>query len=340
MDWFKTGKGVCQGCILSPYLFNICAEDITLNSGLNDSQAGIKIVKTNNNNLWYADDTILMSENKELKSLLMKVKEESENGGLKLNTQKTKIIASSTITSWQINGGKMETVTDFIFLGYKINADGECSHKIKRWLLLGRKAMTNLHSILKTRDITLPTKVCIVKVMVFLVVYTRMWELDHKEGWAPKNWCFQTAVWEKTLESPLDSKEIKPVNPKGNQSWIFIGRTDADAEAPVLWSPDAKSQLVGKDPDAGKDWRQKKGVAKDVTVRWHHWLNGHEFGQTPGDSEGQGSLACCSSWGCCRKGDPFQGPKLGSCLMLGNELSEETHLLTKQETLLGKDGEQ
>ena len=206
----------------------------------------------------------------------MKVKEESENGGLKLNTQKTKIIASSTITSWQINGGKMETVTDFIFLGYKINADGECSHKIKRWLLLGRKAMTNLHSILKTRDITLPTKVCIVKVMVFLVVYTRMWELDHKEGWAPKNWCFQTAVWEKTLESPLDSK-IKPVNPKRNQSWIFIGRTDADAEAPVLWPPDAKSQLVGKDPDAGKDWRQKKGAAKDVTVRWHHWLNGHEF---------------------------------------------------------------
>ena len=108
-----------------------------------------------------------------------------------------------------------------------------------------------------------------------------------------------TVVLEKTLESPLDSKEVKPVNPKGNQSWIFIGGTDTEAEAPILWPPDAKSQLTGKDPDAGKDWGQEeKGVTEDKVVGWHHWLNGHEFEQALGDDEGQGSLACCSLWGC------------------------------------------
>ena len=121
-------------------------------------------------------------------------------------------------------------------------------------------------------------------------------ELDHKEGWMPKKRCFQTVVLEKTLESPLDSKEIKPVNPKGNQFWIFIRKTDA--EAPIFWLPDAKSQLTGKDPDARKDWRQKeKGTIEDEVVEWHHWLNGHEFEQVLGDGEGWGSLACCSPWG-------------------------------------------
>ena len=115
-------------------------------------------------------------------------------------------------------------------------------------------------------------------------------------GWAPKNWCVQTVVLEKTIESPLDSKDIKPFDPKGNQPWIFIGRTDA--EVPILWPPDAKSRLTGKDPYAGKDWGQEeKGVIEDKMVGWHHWLNGHEFEQTQGDSEGQGSLVCCSSWG-------------------------------------------
>ena len=124
-----------------------------------------------------------------------------------------------------------------------------------------------------------------------------MWELDYKEGWAPKNWCFWTVVLEKTLESPLDCKEIQPVHPKGNQLWIFIGRTDAENEASIVWPLNAKSQLIGKDPDAGKDWRQEeKGATEDEIVGWHHWLNGHE--QTPGDSEGQGGLACCSPWGC------------------------------------------
>ena len=123
------------------------------------------------------------------------------------------------------------------------------------------------------------------------------WELDHEEGWAPKNWCLQTVVLEKTLESPLDSKEIKTINPKGKQLWIFTGRTNT--EVPMLWPPDAKSQLIGKDLDAGKDWRQEeKGTAEDEIVIWHHQLNGHEFEQTPGDNKGQGSLTCCSPWAC------------------------------------------
>ena len=124
-----------------------------------------------------------------------------------------------------------------------------------------------------------------------------MWKLDHKEGWAPKNWCFWTVVLEKTLESSLDCKEIKPVNPKGNQSWIFIRKTDAEAEAPILWPPDVKSWLIGKDHDAGKDWGQEKGVTEDEMVGWHHWLNGRESEWTPGVGDGQGGLACCNSWG-------------------------------------------
>ena len=164
----QIGKGVSQGCILLPCLFNLHAEYIVRNAGLDEAQAGIKIGGRNINNLRYADDTTLMAESEEeLKSLLMKVKEESEKVGLKLNIQKTKIIASSPIISWQIDG---ETVTVFIFLGSKITADGNCSHEIKRHLLLRRKAMTNLDSILKNRDITLLTKLCIVKVMVFPVV--------------------------------------------------------------------------------------------------------------------------------------------------------------------------
>ena len=128
--------------------------------------------------------------------------------------------------------------------------------------------------------------------------HIRMWELDHKEGWVPKNWCFQIVVLEKTLESSLDCKKIKPVNPKGNQPWIFIGRTDAEAEAPTLWSPDVKNWLIGKDPDTRKDWEQEeKRVAEDEMVGKYHRLNGHEFKQAPGDGEGQGRLACCSPWG-------------------------------------------
>ena len=163
-DWFQIGKGVHQGCILS------YAEYILRNAGLEEAQAGIKIAGKNINNLRYTDDTTLMAESEELKSLLMIMKEESEKVGLKLNIQKTKIMASGPITSWQIDGETMETVTDFIFLGSKITADSDCSHEIKRCLLLGRKTMNNLGSILKSTDITLPTKVHLVKAMVFLVV--------------------------------------------------------------------------------------------------------------------------------------------------------------------------
>ena len=156
------------------------------------------------------------------------------------------------------------------FWGSKITACGDCSHEIKRCLLLGRKVMTTLDSILKSRDITLSTKVRLVKAMVLPVVTYRC-ELDYKKSWAPKNWCFWTVVLEKTLERSLDCKEIQPVHPKGNQSWVFIERTDVEAETPILWPPDSKSWLIGKDPDAGKDWRQEeKGMTEDEMVGWHY----------------------------------------------------------------------
>ena len=180
----------------------------------------------------------------------------------------------------------------------KITADGDCSLEIKRRLLLGTKVITNLDSILKSRDITLPTKVHLVKAMVFPVVMhgCKSWTI---KSWALKNWCFWTVVLEKTLESPLDCKEIKPVHSKGNQSWIFIGKTDAKAETPILWLPDVKNWLIGKDPEAQKDWREEeKGMTEDEMVGWHHCLDGHEFEQTPGVGDRQGSLACCSLWGC------------------------------------------
>ena len=168
IDWFQIGKGVRQGCILSPCLFNLHAEYIMRNAGLEEAQTEIKIAWRNINNLKYANDTTHIAESEEeLKSLLMKVKEESEKVGLKLNIQKMKITASGPITSWQIHGETVEAVSDFIFLGSKITTDGDCSHEIKRCLLLGRKVMTNLDSIFKSRDITLPTKVRLVKLWFF-----------------------------------------------------------------------------------------------------------------------------------------------------------------------------
>ena len=199
------------------------------------------------------------------------MKEESEKVGLKPNIQKTKIMASGPITSWQIDGETVETVSDFVFLGSKITADGDCSHEIKTCLLLGRKLMINLESILKSRDITLLTKVCLVKAMVFPVV------MYGCESWTVKR-CFWTVVL-KTLQSPLDFKKIQPVHPKGVQSWVFIGRTDAEAVSPILWPPHAKSWLIGKDSDAGRDWGQEeKGTTEAKMAGWHDQLDGHEFG--------------------------------------------------------------
>ena len=255
--------------------------------------------------------------------------------------------------------GKVEAVTDFIFLGSKIPVDGDWSHETGRYLLLGRKAKTNLamcvvvaqlcstlgdpwtvnHRLLcpwnssgkntgvgchfllqgicstqgsniglrhcrqmlyhlsqQRREITLPEGPCS-QSCGFSSSYVKKWELDQKEGWVPKNWCFLTVVLEKTLDSPLDSKEIKPVNPKGNQPWIFIGRTDAEVEAPILWPPDAKTWLTGKDPDAGKDWGKRRrgnrwgGWMASLTQWTWIWANSR-------DCEGRGSLAYCSLWVC------------------------------------------
>ena len=203
---------------------------------------------------------------------------------------------SDPITSWQTDGETMATVRDFILGGSKITADGDCSHEIKRSLLLGRKPMTNLDSVLKSRDITFPTKVHLVKGMFFPVVMygCESWTID---TWAPKNWCFWIVALEKTVESPLGCKEIQPVHSKGNQSWIIMRRTHVEAETPILWSPDTKNWLIGKDPDAGKDWRwEEKGMIEDEMVGWHYWHDGHEW-VSSGSWWWTGKLACRSSWG-------------------------------------------
>ena len=202
-DWFQIGKGVRQGCILSPCLFNFYAEDIMRNAGLEEAQPGIKIAGRNINNLRYADDTTLMAESEEeLKSLLMKVKEESEKVGLKLYIQKTKIMASGPISSWEINGERVETVSDFIFGGSKITADGDCSHEIKICLLLGRKVMTNLDSILKNRDVTLPTKVHLVKAVVFPVVIYECESWTTKKAEHRRIDVFKLSYWRRLLRVP------------------------------------------------------------------------------------------------------------------------------------------
>ena len=183
------------------------------------------------------------------------------------------------------------------FGGFKITADGDYSHEIKRLLLLKRKAMTNLYSILKSRDITLPTKICIIKVAVFLVVIyeCERWTIKKTEHWRTD--AFELWFWSRLfLESPLDSKEIQPVYPRGNQSWIFTGVLMLKLK--LQYFGHLMQRLIKKDPDAGKDWRQKgKRMTEDEMVGWHHWLDGYEFEQAPGVGDGQGSLACCSPWG-------------------------------------------
>ena len=189
-------------------------------------------------------------------------------------------------------GNRWETVeiaADFILSGSKITADGDCSHEIKRRLLLGRKVMTNLDSILKSRH-DFANKGLYSQSYGFSNGQIWMWELDCKESWGPKNWCFWAVVLEKTPESPLDCKEIQPVHPKGDQSWVFIGRTDAEAETPILWPSDVKNWQTGKEPDPGKHWRQEeKGTTEDEVVGWHHQLDAHEFEQAPGVGDAQES---------------------------------------------------
>ena len=234
----KILQGRSTSSIMSISLY---AKYIMRNAGLEETQAGISIAERNINKLRYADDTTLIAESEEeLKSLLMKVKVESEKVGLKLNIHKMKIMASGPITSWEIDGETVETVSDFILGGSKISADGYCSHEIKRRLLLGRKVMTNLDSIFKSRDITLSTKVHLVKAMVFPVVMygCESWTVkkaEHRRIDALELW-----YWRKFL-SPLDCKEIQPVHSKGDQPCVFFGRNDAKAETPVLWPPHAKS---------------------------------------------------------------------------------------------------
>ena len=206
----------------------------------------------------YADDITLMAEREEeLRSLLMRLKEESEKAGLKHNIQKTKIMATGLINSWQIDRGKLETVTDFILLASKITVSRDCSH--------GMKAMTNLYSILKSRDTTLLTRSIQSKLLFYQQSCTDV-RWNHKEGWASRNWHFWIEVLEKTLESPLDSNEIKPVNPKGNKPLIFIWRTDAEAEAPILWPSDAKANSLEKTLMLWKiEGRRRRGQQR---MRW------------------------------------------------------------------------
>ena len=196
---------------------------------------------------------------------------------------------------WQRDRHDWATSLSLIFLGSKITAEGDFCHEFRRCLLLGRKAVTNLDTILQSRDFA--NKGPSGQSYSFSSSHVWMRELDHKESWLPKNWCFWTVVLEKTLESPLDCKEIQPVHPKGDQSWIFIGRTDA--EAPILCPHGVKNWLIWKDSDAGKDrGQEEKETTEDEMVGWHHLLDGCEFEQSPGVGNGQGSLVCCSPRGC------------------------------------------
>ena len=227
-------------------------------------------------------------------------------------------MVSNPITSWQIDGETMETEIDFIFLGSKITANGDCSHETKKNTCSWEESYDQPRQYIKKQRHYFANKGPSSQSYGLSSIHVWMWELDHKQSWALKNWCFWTVVLEKTLESPLDTKGIKPVNPKENQSWVFIERTDTietsgkpsykyhlvmvaetiEAETPILWPADAKSWLIWKDPDAGKDWRQeKKGMTEDEMVGWHHWLKGHKFEQALGVGDGQGGLACCSPWG-------------------------------------------
>ena len=267
-DWFQIGKGIGQGCILSPCLFNFYAEYILRNSGLEEAQAGIKIAGRNINNLRYADDTTLVAESEEeLKSLLMKVKEDSEKVGLNLNIQKTKIMASGPITSWEIDG---ETVSYFIFLGSKITADGDCSHEIKRCLLLGKKVMTNLDSILQSRDITLPTKVHLVKAMVFPVVMYGCESWTVKKAERQRIDAFELWCWRRLLRVPWTSRRsnqsiLKGISPGISLKGMML-KLKLQYFGHLMQRVDSleKTLMLG-----GFEGRRRRG-RQDEMAGWHH----------------------------------------------------------------------
>ena len=247
------------------------------NVGLDEVQARIKIARRNINNLRYAEDTIPMAESKELKSLLMKMKEESEKVGLKLNIQKTKIMSSGPITSWQIDGETVETVAT-LFLGAPKSVQMVIAAMRLKDSYSLKESYDQPRQHIKKNRYYFANKGLSSQGYGFSSSHVWMWELDYKESWAPKNWYFWTVVLEKTLASPLDWKEIQPVHPNGDQSWVFFGRTDVEVEIPILRPPDTKSWLIWKDPDAGRDWGQEeKGMTEDEMAGWHHWLDGHEF---------------------------------------------------------------
>ena len=293
-DWFQIGKGVCQGCILSPCLFNLYAEYIMWNAGLDVAQAGMNTARRNINNLTDADDTTLMAESEELKRLLMKVKEESEKVGLKLNIQKTKIMASGSITSWQKDGETMETVTDFILGGSKITADVDCGHEIKRCSLLGRKAMTNLESILKSRDIALPTKVHLVKTIVLPAVMYGCESWTIKKAECRRIDAFELRRWRRLSRVPWTAR-------RSNQSILKEISPEYSLEELML---KLKFQYLMRRTDHWKRpwcWERLKARRAGDDRGWDGWmasLTGSTWVWASfGNGDGQGRLACCSLWG-------------------------------------------
>ena len=259
------------------------------NAGLEAAQAGIKIAGRNINKLRYANDTTFMSESEELQRLLIKMKEESEEIVLKLNIQKSKIMTSGPITSWEIDGETVETVADFILGGSKFTTDGDSSHEIKRCLLLGRKVMTNLDSIVKRRDITLSTNVHLVKAMVFPVVMYGCESWTIKKAEFRRIDAFELWCWRRLLRVPWTARRpnqsiLKEISPEYSLEGLRL-KLKLQHIGHLMW----------KDPDAGKDWGQEeKGMIEDEMVRWRHRLDGHEFGYTPGFVDGHGGLAGCS----------------------------------------------
>uniref|UniRef100_A0A452E1L6 RNA-directed DNA polymerase n=1 Tax=Capra hircus TaxID=9925 RepID=A0A452E1L6_CAPHI len=240
-DWFQIEKRVCQGCALSPCLFNFYADYIMRNAGEEEAQAGIKIAGRNTNNLRYVDDTTLMAESEEeLKSLLMKVKEESEKVGLKLNIQITKIMESDPITSWQTDGETMETVTDFILGVSKITAEGDCSHEIKRRLLLGRKVMANLDSLLKSRDFANKVQSSQSYGSAVFMYGCESWTIKKAECQIIDGfelWCWRGLLRVSRTARRSNQSILKEISPE----YSFIGRVDAEAETPIFWPPDVKN---------------------------------------------------------------------------------------------------